>query len=129
MNKKSDCLIFKIGLSGFVNVTCDRCLDFFDISVVYNGTLYVNFDNKFSDKELNYIDNDFITIAAENNEIDLSHYIYESIFLSLPYRRIHPDDEKGNSTCNKKMLKKLDQYYRERNNIIDPRWNILNRFK
>lgn len=32
-------------------------------------------------------------VSPEEEDIDLTQYIYESIILSLPYRRVHPDGE------------------------------------
>ena len=33
--------------------------------------------------------------------------IYESICLSLPYQRVHPDDSEGRSTCDPDMLSRF----------------------
>jgi DUF177 domain-containing protein len=75
-------------------------------------------------------DDDIITIAANEHELDLSQYIYEYITLSLPIKRVHPEDEKGNSTCNKEVLKKLEKFLiEEENKNTDPRWNGLKNIK
>ena len=39
---------------------------------------------------------------APGDEIDLKQYIYESIVLSLPYQRVHPEGE-----CNPEMLERF----------------------
>jgi uncharacterized metal-binding protein YceD (DUF177 family) len=51
-----------------------------------------------------------ITMPLDEHEIDLVSFFYEYIHLALPIKRIHPDDEKGNSTCNPEMIRKLNDH-------------------
>ena len=60
----------------------------------YEGRLTV----RISDETGEY-DGDVMWVAPSEEEIDLTQYIYESIVLSLPYRRVHPEGE-----CNPDML-------------------------
>jgi uncharacterized metal-binding protein YceD (DUF177 family) len=39
--------------------------------------------------------------------IDLEQYIYESIVLSLPLQRVHPEDVHGQPLCNPAMLERF----------------------
>lgn len=113
-------LIFS--LEGSVYVMCDRCLDDFDLSISYNTNLFVKFGETTEEQT-----DEIIVLSHNEFEIDLSQYIYEYIHLSLPYRRLHPDDENGISTCNKDMIKKLEEYLMdEKVKTPDPRWNDLN---
>ena len=113
-------LIFS--LEGSVYVMCDRCLDDFDLSISYNTNLFVKFGETTEEQT-----DEIIVLSHNEFEIDLSQYIYEYIHLSLPYRRLHPDDENGISTCNKDMIKKLEEYLMdEKAKTPDPRWNDLN---
>ena len=93
-------LVFKI--DGQVEVTCDRCLDEFMMPVHYEGTLQVRFSE--TEKES---DGDVMWLSPNETEIPLGQYIYESISLSLPYRKIHPEDAQGNSLCNPDMLSRF----------------------
>lgn len=83
-------LNISVNISGQVVVECDRCLDDCSLPVEYNGDLIV----KFSDNEEEY-DGDIMWVPSSESYIDLAQYIYESIVLALPYRRVH--DEGG---CN-----------------------------
>ena len=127
LHKKPEILILDFSIKGFVNVMCDRCLDEFNLPINYSGTIYVKFsEDKFQENK-NYPANDLIFISSSENEINISHYIYEFIYLSLPYKRIHPYDEKGNSMCNKQMLNKIEEFtiFKKENKIEDPRWDKL----
>ena len=78
----------KIGVSirGEVAVECDRCLEECAVPVDYTGELTV----KFSDAAGEY-DGEVLWLSPGDSEVDLSLYIYESIVLALPYRRVHPE--------------------------------------
>ena len=80
-------------ISGSVVVECDRCLDDCSIPVEYSGLLTV----RFSDLQHDY-DGDTMWIA-KGDQLSLKQYIYESIVISLPYRRVH---EEGG--CNPEMV-------------------------
>lgn len=94
MNKTETMLELDVVISGYAVVECDRCLEDCRIPTDYDGHFVV----KFSD-ETNDFDGEVMWIPQGEGELDLAHYIYESIVLSLPYRRIHPDGE-----CNPEML-------------------------
>ncbi len=53
---------------------------------------------KFSDEVREY-DGDTLWLSPSEDFVDLTQYIYESIVLSLPYQRVHPDGE-----CDPDML-------------------------
>ena len=79
-------------IDGEVEVTCDRCLDEFMMPVHYAGTLQVRFSE--TEKES---DGEVMWLSPNETELPLGQYIYESISLSLPYRKIHPEDAEGHS--------------------------------
>lgn len=98
MERSETQLVLEIGIRGEVVVECDRCLDDCTIPVEYDGELLV----RISNEEGEY-DGEVMWILPVEDEVDLSQYIYESIVLSLPYRRVHPDGE-----CNPEMLKRFN---------------------
>jgi uncharacterized metal-binding protein YceD (DUF177 family) len=63
------------------------------------------------------------------NELDLQQHLYEFIMLALPIKRVHPNDEEGNSTCDPVMLKKLDELIVDEEPGTDPRWDELKKLK
>lgn len=126
LTKKTQLLELNFKIQGFVNVICDRCLDEFKMPIDFEGQLFV----KFSETEHEDTD-EVMYLMPEDYELDLAHYIYESIRLSLPLKCVHPDDEKGNSTCNPEMLNKIEKLKPDNSaeDLIDPRWSELIKLK
>ena len=120
--KSSHHLLLEYYANGFINISCDRCLDYFDLKFENSGKFYVKFSNENEDS-----DEECITISSNAEIVDFTHYIYESLILGLPSQRLHPLNAKGKSTCNKEMLQKLKQFYtqKKRNKEIDTRWEKL----
>lgn len=125
--KQSTMMILEFEISGTVRMNCDRCGEEFDLPINGNHRLVVKVGGNDASGE----DDDIITIAANEHELDLSQYMYEYITLSLPSKRVHPDDKKGKNTCDKKILKKLDEFIieDEKKEESDPRWNDLKNIK
>lgn len=102
--KRSDTMLeLNVTIAGEVICECDRCLEECPIAVDYEGELVV----KFSD-EIDDYDGDVMWISPSEDMLDLTQYIYESIVLSLPYRRVH---EEGG--CNPEMLASFKQISEE----------------
>ncbi len=125
--KQSTMMVFEFEISGTVKADCDLCNTEFDLPISGNYKLIVKVGGHLTGDE----DDDIITVAANEHELDLSQYIYEYIALSLPFKRIHPPDAKGKSTCDKEVLKKLKKFLteKEKEDPEDPRWNDLKNIK
>ena len=124
LEKTSRNLIFKFIIIGKLNLQCDRCLDNFDLPINYNANLYVNFGEETSDVTDIY---DTMILSESENSIDLSKHFYDYIILQVPLKRVHPDDENGESTCNIEMLERINNMQDENIDTerIDPRWEKL----
>lgn len=93
--KRSETMLeLNVTINGEVICECDRCLEDCPIAVDYEGDLVV----KFSD-EIDDYDGEVMWISPSEDFLNLTQYIYESIVLSLPYRRVH---EEGG--CNPEMI-------------------------
>ncbi|MBS3769548.1 MAG: DUF177 domain-containing protein [Bacteroidales bacterium] len=123
LTKEERLITLDIIIEGEVNVMCDRCLEYFMYPIYFKGILYIKTEEEEEAEE----DNDeVIKITPNQSFVNLAQYLYESIHLSLPIKRTHPDDENGNSTCNKEMLELLRQHQKEENKeTVDPRWEKL----
>ena len=84
-------------IRGTVTVACDRCLEDCRLPVAFDGTLLV----RFSDEVADY-DGEVMWMLPGEDRVELAQYIYESIVLSLPYQRVHPEGE-----CNPEMLERF----------------------
>ena len=96
LKKAASMLVLDVHLEG------DRCLADLVLPVDYDGRLTV----KFSDEITDY-DGDLMWINPTDGELNLAQYLYESIVLSLPYRRIHGEDADGNPLCDARMLERF----------------------
>ncbi len=88
IDKSDTQLILDVTIDGHVVCECDRCLEDCTIPVHFDGRLTVF----VSDHQGEY-DGDYMWVSPDEEDINLMQYIYESIVLSLPYRRVHPDGE------------------------------------
>jgi uncharacterized metal-binding protein YceD (DUF177 family) len=105
LNKKTTFMELVVELTGEMQVPCDRCLEQFILPVSYNGLLMVRFSE--TEKEQ---DEEVIFIQPDEYELDLRHYLYECLSLSVPIRKVHPDLANGEPGCDPEMLRKLDEY-------------------
>lgn len=120
--KRSTGLEAHFKITGKVIVPCDRCLDDLEQDIDYEGRLFFEFG-----EESNEVTDELIMLSATENTLELAQYIYEFVSLSLPFQKFHGTDSKGNPLCNKEMLEKLNQLYRNNDEyeIEDPRWDKL----
>ncbi len=100
MQRSETMLKLDVDITGSVDVECDRCLDPCSVEVDYCAPLVV----KFSDDEALFgeSDGEVMWLPKATTSVDMTHYIYESIILSLPYQRVHAEGE-----CNEEMIKKF----------------------
>lgn len=108
-------------ISGFVVVECDRCLEEFELAIEYKGKLYFEFG-----EESEEVSDELVMLSGADNYLDVSQYIYEFINLSIPLQKFHPENEEGESLCNKEMLDRIDNISnKDEDEIDDPRWDKL----
>jgi uncharacterized metal-binding protein YceD (DUF177 family) len=89
---------------GWAEVSCDRCLDPLRIDISSDAQMFVKFGEREGEDDSD--DNDVIILSHGEDRLDVAQYLYEYAHLSLPIRRVHPDD----ATCNQEMIHKLEQY-------------------
>ena len=104
LDKRSTHVDMIIKVSGSVRISCDRCLEEFSQPVKSENRLLVKFGKSLED-----IDPDILSVSVDEHELDLQQQLYEFIILALPIKRVHPVDNKGKSTCDPVMLKKLEE--------------------
>jgi uncharacterized protein len=123
LNKNSHFLLLEYCIKGRINVICDRCLDYFDMKIDNSGQFYIKFSNE---KEEN--DEGCMTVSSNEDSVDITHYIYESLILGFPTQRLHSLNSNSKSRCNKLMLKKLKQFNIKINSKkeINSMWEKLN---
>jgi uncharacterized protein len=118
LDKQERMLALHFSLSGAVVVECDRCLDDLELEIRNEQVLFIKYGAEYLEESENVI-----IIPEEEHQIDVGQLIMEYIILSLPLHKVHPDDEKGQSTCNRMMLDKLNELSGHKG--MDPRWDRL----
>lgn len=127
LDKKTTLLEFTLTFKGIVNVNCDVTNEPFNESVEGEYHFVVNFGDSFNDEN-----EDLLILPHGSYEVNIQQYIYESIILGLPSRRIHPGVEDG--TLESDILDKLeelkpngsgDMHQESDGDNTDPRWDTL----
>lgn len=124
LEKKSTMLELEIKHKGTVNVPCDVSGEEFDLPIKGKLKLLVKFGDAFND------DNEELLILPHGEfQVSVAQYIYESIILSVPLRRIHPGVKDGSLSHLIDKLESLspqeNKKEEQQNNDIDPRWENL----
>ncbi|WP_027138010.1 YceD family protein [Gaetbulibacter saemankumensis] len=124
LEKKSTLLELHFKISGFVNVNCDLTNEPYNQPIENEFDLVVKFGDEYNDEHIN-----ILIVPHGTYEINVQQYIYESIVLAVPIKRVHPGIKDG--TLDSDILKKLEELspkQKEKKNEedeIDPRWNTL----
>jgi uncharacterized protein len=122
MEKQQRMLILLFTISGSVQVVCDRCLDPFPLDINGKHQLFVKFGNESHEES-----EDVIVIPENETRINVGHYIYEYIILSIPVRQVHGDGSNQGAECDPEVIKRLEEL--KSSEKIDPRWEVLNKLK
>ncbi len=125
LEKKPGMMILNFTFKGFIQVTCDRCADNFNFPIDQQDKLVVKVGGKGEEGQST---EEVLFLAAGEYQLDLTHFIYETLQLTLPLKIVHPVDASGKSTCNQEIIKKLEQLSNSSNDKTDPRWDILKSF-
>ncbi len=119
--------LMEIGLTfnGTVKVACDVSNELYDQKV--SGTY--QFVVKFGE-ELNDENEDLLILPHGSYEVNIQQFVFESIVLAMPLRRVHPGVLDG--TLKSDILDKLEKLrpntpdeYEGEDRQNDPRWDSL----
>ncbi|PLW97485.1 MAG: hypothetical protein C0593_08530 [Marinilabiliales bacterium] len=122
LDKQPGMMQLHFRINGYVTLTCDRCLEDFNFPIDTEDHLIVKIGPEPGEES-----EEVIIIADTEYKLQLWHYIYEYISLQVPYRKTHPEDENGNSTCDPEQIKRIEDLNSE--NRADPRWDALKNLK
>ena len=129
LDKKTTLLDFNLSFEGVVNVDCDVTNEPYDQNVADSFHFVVQFGDEYNDEN-----EDLLILPHGSYEVNIQQYVYESIVLAMPLRRIHPGVEDGSLKSD--VLEKLEELsLKEKSgntgNIskedenTDPRWDEL----
>lgn len=122
LEKKTTMLQLWFGFQGTGTVHCDRCGKEMEIELDGEEELIV----KFGDGDYQEQTDEIVVIPSSEHEIDISHYVYEFIMLSVPLAHSHEIDE-----CDPEVIKTLNKLSGQENekHEEDPRWAALKKYK
>lgn len=128
--KQSGMLALTFKFKCQILVECDRCLNESFIPVNGEQKLIVKIGEEREHDPKN--DDEVIVLPPSETELDISQYIYEYINLLLPYQKIPCEILNDTSLCNQEVIQKLNQFQqqeKEKEQAIDPRWDVLKNLK
>ena len=123
LEKKSTMLELDFKHKGTVNVPCDVSGEEFDLPIKGKFKLLVKFGDEFNDEN-----EELLILPHGEFQFSVAQYIYETIVLSVPLRRVHPGIKDGSLT---EVIQKLESLApkegkaEEQKDDIDPRWENL----
>ena len=124
--KKETFFVVNFFIDGKVRVECDRCIAPFDKEIFGDYTCYI----KFAEDPTRMNDEpDVMYISRDENIIDISQLVYESINLCLPMQKLGCVNPGKEPQCNMEVLKYLIEKPKKENNEDDPRWDVLKKLK
>lgn len=98
--KSANMYDLKFHFKGNITCECDVCLEDFLLPIDTDYKLLMKISNTD-----NYDDDQIFYITDKVIEFDLSQYLYESLILSIPSRKVC--EMSGNKECNKEVIAKL----------------------
>jgi len=109
LDKKSDVFLLNFDIHGKALTQCDRCGDDFEMRIwdAFDHVVKLVDDSDVNLK--NEVDPEVTYLSKSDSLLDVSKLVYEYIVFSLPVQKVHELDEDGNSTCNKEVLKMLNE--------------------
>lgn len=125
LEKQETLMVLNFQIKGTVQLSCDKCLGGFPYEMEAKERLIA----KFSDSDEMLDSEEVIVITKNENEIDVSSFIYEIVTLAVPYLNICEDP--GNTpACDKEMLQKIEELSIKSETTgeseqQDPRWDKL----
>lgn len=117
MTKRESLLELDIDAKGIITMPCDRCLEPLKMTTGFENKLFV----KTNASKTEMIDESLIHLTGKKDNLDLSQYLYESLIVSLPIKKVHTNKE-----CNQEMIKRLKpNNSKKTKNESDSRWDAL----
>ncbi|MBT8262724.1 MAG: DUF177 domain-containing protein [Bacteroidia bacterium] len=125
LDKKSTLLDISLNFEGPVGVNCDITNEPYDQGLSGTYHFVVKFGEEYNDEN-----EDLLILPHGSHEVNIQQYVYESIVLAVPTRKIHPGV--GDGTLKSEILEKLEELRpngsndsEKENEDTDPRWDEL----
>ena len=116
LDKSATLMEVTIEVKGKVVLTCDRSLEEFDEEIDISNKMIFKYGDQWEE-----LSDEIVVIPRDEQRLNVAHYIFEFVILSLPIKKIHPNyrDEEFDGVY---YASDNDKNKSEAN---DPRWNKL----
>ncbi|WP_425391841.1 YceD family protein [Ekhidna sp.] len=120
---KTDAMItLNMTINGTIELECDRSLELFDFPIEVKKEIIYKYGDE--EKELS---EDVFVIPHGAQEINISTFLYESISLEVPMKKLHPKFEDDSE--DDEMIYISDASETKAEESTDPRWEALKKLK
>ncbi len=126
LDKRENMIEANVGFHGFINLICDRSLKPFEQIVdIEKKVLF-----KYGEEEAE-LEEDVFVITKNTQTINLAHFIYETIALEVPLKKVHPDEVVEDEDTDEYIYidDSLESDEEDENDETDPRWAALKNLK
>jgi uncharacterized metal-binding protein YceD (DUF177 family) len=121
LDKRENLMELNFDFSGFIDLESDRSLKPFQYPVDINKKLLY----KYGEEEQE-LEDDVMVITKNTQVINVGHFIYETIALQIPLKKLHPDEIEEDEEHNEYVYIDDAEEDREEEEVnIDPRWEAL----
>lgn len=111
----------KIQFTGTISVTCDKCLIPYQYPVHSESLVHITYGNPENSTD------EILFVEENNNKINFSQHLYESIMLALP-NKIVPCEAYTDALCDTDVLEKIHQDLSEQNKSLTFAELLKNKF-
>jgi uncharacterized metal-binding protein YceD (DUF177 family) len=121
LDKRENIIELNFGFSGFVDLISDRSLEPFQYPIDIDKKLLY----KYGEEEQE-LEEDVMVITKNTQVINVGHFIYETIALQIPLKKLHPDEIEEDEEHNEYVyIDDAEEDIEEEEENIDPRWEAL----
>lgn len=126
VDKRENLIEANFQFKGEITLVCDRCLENYQQAIAHEEKLIY----KYGDEEKE-IDEQVSIITKQTQVINIGQFIYESIALTIPFKKLHPKflEEEYESEGGSMIYRDNSDEREEKDDFVDPRWEILKNLK
>ena len=130
LDKKQGFLQLHFDVDGSIDSLCDRCGNPVTIQLWDEFNLIVKLVEDPNSMNSQEEDSDIFYIDKGESHFSIANWIFEFINLSIPLQHICKENEKGESTCNQKVLETLKKFKTNQIEVNNKNiWKGLEQFK
>ncbi|WP_420315682.1 YceD family protein [Ekhidna sp.] len=122
LTKTDSMITLNLNINGSIELECDRSLELFDFPISVEKEIIYKYGDE--EKELS---EDVFVILKGTQEINIASFLYESISLEVPMKKLHPKFQ--DETEDDEVIYISDTSETKEEESTDPRWEALKKLK